>query len=70
MSWLRGIGSELLGLFVDDGWFALSIVIWLIACGLGLPRLNLPSSLPPIILFVGLALILARSALRRAGEGR
>jgi hypothetical protein len=68
MSWLRGIWSELLGLFVDDGRFALSIIIWLIACGLALPRLNLPSALPPIILFVGLVLILARSAVRRSGE--
>ncbi len=68
MNWLRGIGSELLGLFVDDGWFALSVIIWVIACGLALPRLSLPSALPPIILFIGLALILARSALRRAGE--
>jgi hypothetical protein len=69
MSWLRGIGSELLGLFVDDGWFALSIIVWLVACGLVLPRLNLPSAFPPMILFVGLVLILARSVLRRAGEG-
>jgi hypothetical protein len=69
MSWLRGIGSELLGLFVDDGWFALSIIVWLIACGLVLPRFSLPSVFPPMILFVGLVLILARSALRRTGEG-
>jgi hypothetical protein len=68
MSWLRGIWSELLGLFVDDGWFAASIIIWLIACWLALPRLNLPSAFPPIILFAGLALILARSAVRRSGE--
>jgi hypothetical protein len=68
MSWLKGIWSELLSLFVDDMWFALSILIWLIACGLALPRLNLPSAFPPIMLFVGLVLILGRSALRRSGE--
>jgi hypothetical protein len=70
MSWLRAIWSELLGLFVDDGWFAVSIIVWLIACGLVLPRLNLPSAFPSIILFAGLVLILARSALRRSGEGQ
>jgi hypothetical protein len=68
MNWLKGVWAELIGLFVDDGTFALSIVVWLIACGLALPHLGLPSFLPPAILFVGLALILARSAVRRAGE--
>lgn len=68
MSWLKSIWSELIGLFVDDGNFALSLLIWLAACGLMLPRLDLPSFLPPILLFGGLVVILARSALRRAGE--
>jgi hypothetical protein len=68
MNWLRPIWSELIGLFVDDGNFALSMLIWLIACGLVLPRLGLPSFLPPVILFAGLAVILARTALRRAGS--
>jgi hypothetical protein len=68
MSWLRGIGSELFGLFVDDGAFAVAIVIWLVSCGLVLPHLGLPSVVPPVLLFGGLVLILARSAVRRAGE--
>jgi hypothetical protein len=68
MSWLNSIWSELIGMFVDDGHFALSILIWLVACGLLLPRLGLPSFLPPMILFAGLAVILARSAVRRAGQ--
>jgi hypothetical protein len=68
MSWLNSIWLEFIGLFVDDGNFAILIVIWLIACGLVLPRLGLPSFLPPIILFAGLVVILARSAVRRAGE--
>jgi hypothetical protein len=67
MSWFQSIWSELIGLFVDDGNFALAILIWLIACGLALPRLGLPSFLPPIILFAGLVVILARSAMRQAG---
>lgn len=67
MNWLQSIWSELIGLFVDDGNFALSILIWLIACGLALPHLGLPAFLPPVILFAGLVVILARSAIRRAG---
>ena len=66
MSWLKPIWSEFIGLFVDDGNFALSVLIWLIACGLALPRLGLPSFLPPIILFTGLIVILTLSAMRRA----
>jgi hypothetical protein len=68
MSWLKSAWSELIGLFVDDGIFALSNVVWLIACGLILPRFGQPSILPPAFLFAGLVVILARSALRRAGE--
>jgi hypothetical protein len=68
MNWLRTTGSELIGLFVDDGRFALAIVVWLVACGLVLSRIDLPSALPPLILFIGLVLILAWSALRRAGS--
>jgi hypothetical protein len=68
MSWLKPIGSELIGLFVDDGNFALSILVWLIACSLALPRLGLPSFLPPTILFAGLVVILARGAMRRTGS--
>lgn len=67
MSWLKSIWSEFIGLFVDDGNFALSVLIWLIACGLALPRMGLPSFLPPMILFAGLVAILALSAMRRAG---
>ena len=35
MSWLKQIWSELIGLFVDDGNFALSILVWLICVRLG-----------------------------------
>lgn len=70
MSWLKGIVGELIGLFVDDGAFAFSIVVWLLICGLGIPRLGLPAALPPMTMFVGLVLILAWSALGRAARGR
>lgn len=70
MSWLKGMGTELVALFVDDGQLALLTVVWLIACGLVLPRLHLSPALPPAILFIGLLVILARSALGRASRGR
>ncbi|HTW29719.1 MAG TPA: hypothetical protein VME92_21525 [Acetobacteraceae bacterium] len=68
MSWLRSTAGEVLGLFVDDTGFALAILVWLAAAWLGLPWLHLPPAAPPAILFGGLALILADSAVRGAGR--
>ncbi len=70
MPWLKTAAGELLGLFVDDGNFALAIVVWLAAAWLLLPRLGLPPALPPAILFAGLVAILVESAARRARQGR
>lgn len=68
MSWLTSIWSEVIGLFVDDGSFAVAILIWLGACGLVLPRVGVPPALPPVILFAGLVVVLAISAITRSGE--
>jgi hypothetical protein len=68
MRWLKAILAEIFGLFVDDIGFALAIIIWLGIIRLGLPRLNLPAAWHGVILFAGLATILAQSALRRASR--
>jgi len=66
MSWLKRILDEAIGLFVDDGAFALAIVVCVAVVG----ALTLwVSAVRPYcgpILFVGLAAILVESALRRA----
>jgi hypothetical protein len=69
MKLLKAVAEELIGLFVDDGSFAALVLVWLGVCWLLLPRLELPSPVPPALLFVGLVVILAESALRRAGGG-
>ncbi|MFT4063970.1 hypothetical protein [Paraburkholderia sp.] len=66
MQWLRTVLGELWGLFVDDSTFALAIVIWLIACRVVSPLVSLPEAARGPILFAGLAVILAESALRRS----
>lgn len=66
MSWLKTIWREFFGIFVDDGSFALAIVIWLVVLWLGLPRVPLASLAQAGILFVGLLAILVESVLRRA----
>lgn len=64
-SMLGGAVREVFGLFVDDAALALAIVVWLLVAGVALPHLGLPAALPPVALFVGLATILAVSAVRR-----
>ena len=64
MNWLKNIFHEVFGLFVDDGSFALAILLWLAVVRWAMPYLNVPSSLTGIILFAGLAVILADSATR------
>lgn len=66
MNWLKTSIQEVIGLFIDDGSFALAIVVWV---GLvGLLSWQVASARPwcGAALFAGLAVILAESALRRA----
>jgi len=67
MTWFRVVLQEVWGLFVDDGLFALSILIWLVA-GWILPRLGLSPILACMLFAAGLVALLATSALRRAGK--
>jgi hypothetical protein len=64
MKWLQNILREIFSLFVDDGSFALAILLWLVVVRWALPHLNVPSGITGVILFSGLALILAESAIR------
>jgi hypothetical protein len=71
MNWIRTVSREIFGLFVDDLWFTLSILIWLGMVWLGVveaPRLHSPFAhwLPALMLFAGLAVILLESTLRFA----
>ena len=66
MRWFKTILAEGWGLFVDDGRYALSIVVWLGLAWLVLPQLRLGGGWNALILFVGLLAILLESAWRRA----
>lgn len=68
MSWLRTMVGELVGLFVDDGSFALAVVAWLVGCWLVFPRLSWSPGVEGALLFVGLALILVESVWRRTRQ--
>jgi hypothetical protein len=64
---LKSIAREILGLFVEDGSFAIAILVWLAIACIGL-RFIPHVSLRGPLLFAGLAIILARSVLRFAGR--
>jgi hypothetical protein len=67
MPWIKIFVGEILGLFVDDGRFALSIVIWLAVAWLmvSYAAQTIGNASGPI-LFVGFAVILLESAWRQA----
>jgi hypothetical protein len=63
MKWVRNILREIFGLFVDDGSFALAILVWIgiVWFVLHRTRLAVPGG---IVLFLGLGLILIESVIR------
>lgn len=69
MTWLRTILAETYAIFVDDGSFAVAIIVWCVLVAAA--RILLPSLtvwLAPL-LAAGLALILLESVRRRARRG-
>jgi hypothetical protein len=68
VSWLRTIVREVIALFVDDGVFALAIVVWLAVIGVLALQGETVRPWAGLALFAGLAAILAVSVSRRAGK--
>lgn len=64
MTWLAGALKQLYGLFVDDGALSLAICVWLLVAWFGLPHVIANESARSIVLFVGLAALLADSVRR------
>jgi len=66
MNWLKSIGREVFGLFVDDLTFAGAILAWLAVVVFVLPRVASSREWGAAALFAGMALILIESVLRFA----
>ena len=64
MRWLRSIAREILGLFVEDGSFAVGILVWVVLAVVVLPRVAWGARWAGPALFAGLAGILIESVLR------
>ena len=67
---LAVIGSELIGLFIDDGWLALGIVVWVLLAWLAEARHLLAPPGAALLFTAGLAAVLGASAIRRARQYR
>ncbi len=63
MRWVKNIVRELYGLFVDDGSFAVAVLIWIALISLVWHRWRMvvPAG---VVLFLGLAFILIESVIR------
>ncbi|HEY0749094.1 MAG TPA: hypothetical protein VGD63_20490 [Steroidobacteraceae bacterium] len=70
MNGLKTIFAELLGLFVEDGSFAVAIFVWLGLVWFVVPRVPLPRVVQGPLLFAGLLAILLESVLRAARRPR
>jgi len=66
MRWIKSIARELYGLFVDDGSFAIAILVWLGLAVADVPRAAAGARWAGPALFAGLAVILIESVLRFA----
>jgi hypothetical protein len=64
MRWIKPVLCELVGLFVGDARFALTILLWLIAVALLMPQVPVPLFWRGILLFLGLAASLVGFCLR------
>lgn len=64
MNWIRSIAREVFGLFIDDGSFAIAILVWLALAVFVLPRVAADARWAGPALLGGLALILIEGVLR------
>jgi hypothetical protein len=64
MQALISIVRELFALFVDDGSLAVVVVVWIVICGVALPKLLPAAPWQGPIMFLGLVLILLESVTR------
>jgi len=70
VGWIRAVLREVLGLFVDDGSFALAILVWVGLVWMGAPRLGLSAGAGGAVLFAGLGMILVESTMRYSRRKR
>jgi hypothetical protein len=67
---LRTAARKVLGLFVDDGSLALSILVWIFALHVVAPIVSIEQTWAAPVLFLGCAAILVENVLRASRQPR
>jgi hypothetical protein len=70
MGWLTTARRELIGLFIDDGSFAVAILAWIIGGAICIHVFAVPPATEGFLLAAGLALLLGENVERTAREAR
>jgi hypothetical protein len=70
MGWLSIARRELIGLFIDDGSFALGILAWVLGCVICIHVFAVPPVIEGFLLAAGLALLLVGNVERTARDTR
>jgi hypothetical protein len=66
MSWLSIVWREFIALFVDDGSFALTLLLWILGSFISVHVLKVPPEVEAFILIGGLLVLLAENIQRAA----
>ena len=66
MKVLQTAATEVFGLFFDDGFLAVGILVWVAAMTWLVPRIPIPMSWMAPLLFLGLAALLLTSVVQSA----
>ena len=66
MNSLKGVFSELLGLFVDDGSLVLAVIAWVLGGAICLRAQMITPPVEAVLLFVGIIVLLAENVERTA----
>ncbi len=69
MNRIKAVGSEILGLFVEDARLTVALAVWIAVAAATRPWWHSLPRLAAIVLFAGFALILCENVLRAARRG-
>jgi hypothetical protein len=68
MNRLGAAAREVLGLFIEDSFLTIAVLLWLAVCGLLAPRLGIDPRIAGVLIFAGCAAILLTSTAKATRE--
>ena len=68
LSWMSTTGRELVGLFVEDGSFALAVLAWLAGGAICIHLIGVDPAIEGVLLAIGFTLLLAENVDRTSRD--